>query len=68
MEPIELKDKEGYRIGYRVRVLFNKQAWLLVKKPKLYQKTKLVTSQAERELSEFLKDKVVITLKSKETN
>ncbi len=64
MEPIELRNKEGYRIGYAVRKLFNEDAWRKVKSPKPYQKVNLWTSKAQRELMEWLKGKIIITLKS----
>lgn len=68
MEPTELRNRKGYRIGYKIRVLFNEVAWRKVRKPNPYQKTNLWTSKAQRELSEFLKDKIIITLKSEPTN
>ena len=68
MEPIELRNKKGYRIGYSVRTLFNEDAWRKVKRPKPYTKVNLWTSKAQRELSEFLKDKIIITFRSKPTD
>ena len=68
MEPTELRNRKGYSIGYRVRVLFNEDAWRKVKRPKPYKKVNLWTSKAQRELSEFLKDKVIVTLRSEPTN